>query len=168
MRRTIYLRVPMFMELLQLERPYSMSRYPYRLPTFCFIYRILQYRISLLCSQATHSPPTLVPSFEQGSRSSSKKVSPRSLLMLLRLEDEDPTSSMVVSKIEATQKPRSGKSKLSRRLGGADGAAIGARNPKSARGVLLQLCIAASDSSFGVARSWREYFQCLSLSLRSQ
>lgn len=72
-----YLQVPMFMELLQLERPYSMSRYPYRLPTFCFIYRLLQYRISLLRSQATHSPPTLVPSLEQGSRSSSKKASPR-------------------------------------------------------------------------------------------
>lgn len=90
------------------------------------------------------------------------------LLMLLRLEDEDPTSSMVVSKIEATQKPRSGKSKLSRRHGGADGAAIGERNPISARGVLLQLYIAASDSSFGVARLWREYFQCPSLSLRPQ
>lgn len=61
------------------------------------------------------------------------------LLMLLRLEDEDPTSSMVVSKIEVTRKSRSRKSTLSRRLGGADGAAIGARNPKSARGVLLQL-----------------------------
>lgn len=73
----IFRYLPMFMELLQLERPYSMSRYPYRLPTFCFIYRLLQYRISLLCSQATHSPPTLVPSLEQESRSSSKKVSPR-------------------------------------------------------------------------------------------
>lgn len=70
-------KVSMFMELLQLERPYSMLRYPYRRPTFCFIYRLLQYRISLFCSQATHSPPTLFPSLDQESRSSSKKVSPR-------------------------------------------------------------------------------------------
>lgn len=101
----IFRYLPMFMELLQLERPYSMSRYPYRLPTFCFIYRLLQYRISLFCSQATHSPPTLLSlPLSKGADHLRKRYHLERLLMLLRLEDEDPTSSMVVSKVEPTRK----------------------------------------------------------------